>query len=883
MAISSIGFTGATTNFFTGGTGSFNFGGMTFGPGSISWGTPSPTTTTTLRNPTTVTTVTTQKFDNGVIDVSIIPYMRHKLVQFNAEGLRPNRRVYFFFDDESIDDYIINTDELTLVEDNVQVFNAGTSNNDTITGVINGGRATVVQAGRFFDFTNSTPSLNDDAKPKQRRRILRLANSSLKFANAEGFIGSVTGTTGTVGALRIRGGETLQNFFANSSSNTIQLPVKTSVVANNYWGTDGSNTIILMPRRHRRGRTVRAYITGFNNVNQILYLSNTAGGLASSGGEEDDEITSNGSNQVSWTIGGEHRTDYEGKISGIFSIPPAKFRTGERIFRIIDDPANDPADCTTRAEYRFIASGLQLVKNDVVVTSTKTVILPPPPTVRPRPRPPEGNRRDPIAQTFFVDASEHPNGVFISSVGLYFYNRDEVLPVSIQIRPTVNGYPHSYEVLPYAEASLSAEYVKTSTDASLETKIKFDVPIYLEPGEYALVVKSDSLQYEVFVSELGSKVLGTNSIVSEQPYLGSFFKSQNSSTWDAIQLEDLTFKLYKCVFNTAGNVTFYNENPEVNTPADVMFAHIDDTKVPNTSIQYVHSYEGVTPVDGYIPDTNFRPASGRVTISTAAGQYRLKAFLSTNDTDVSPVIMNKSGAFLAIENTIDNAEFSADDFTIVSPGYYSANANSTVPLIVSDYRGTSTQTVAYANVNSSGNVSNIYVVSSATGFINTASVRVSCDNATTQNAVIKLSSETDASGGPAIAKYISRTVTLAEGFSAGDLRVFLTAYKPSGTDIKVYYKVKSADDSDLFADKGYQLMNQKTKASIYSGKNNYGEGIEYEFEPYDASNAISYSTSTTTYSSFDQFSIKIVLLAEDTTNVPIVYDMRAIALPAMST
>ena len=111
---------------------------------------------------------------------------------------------------------------------------------------------------------------------------------------------------------------------------------------------------------------------------------------------------------------------------------------------------------------------------------------------------------------------------------------------------------------------MDSERITLSTDASVETKIKFDVPIYLEPGEYALVIKSDSLEYEVFVSEIGSKIIGTDRIVSRQPYLGSFFKSQNASTWDAIQLEDLTFNLYKCVFGTSGSITFLNQAPTVN-------------------------------------------------------------------------------------------------------------------------------------------------------------------------------------------------------------------------------------------------------------------------------------------------------------------------------
>lgn len=847
------------------------------------------TTTTTLPNNAVVTTtVESERFDNGVTDVSIIPYIRHQTIQFAASGLRPNRRVYFFFDDVNIDQYILQANEATLTQNNdVAVYNSGFSNADTLVLSSNTSQtASLIQTSRFFDFDNATPSLQDDAKPRKRSRILRWVNNSIRFANSENFTTSVTGNTGVIGSVRINSVDTLRDFFQNTSSNTISLPAHTSAVPNNYWGTTGSNTIVLIPRQKKKRNSVLAYITGFNNVTQSLFLSNTAGelGLANNTIGEADEWAG-GFNPApdpsSSLISGPFRTDYEGKIAGQFLVPAGTFRTGDRIFRIIDDLNNDPADATTRADYRFTAAGLQQIKQDTVVSDVVETIAPPAPTEPERPPKPRKGK-DPIAQTFFITPTEHPNGVFISSVGLYFYNKDEILPVTVQIRPTVNGYPHSSKVIPYAEASLDSEYITTSFDASVETKIKFDVPIYLEPGEYALVIKSDSLEYEVFVSELGSRIIGTNRIVSEQPYLGSFFKSQNASTWDAIQLEDLTFNLYKCVFTPSGTVTFFNQAPEANTPADIIYTHLDDTKLPNTNISYRHSLDSGATFSDYIPDTNFRRDAGRLTLNTGTGgQYRLTATLSTNDTDVSPIIYNKSGLLTAIENIIDNGDIEADDISIVNTGFYPGNVNGVLNVNVYDYRG-GIQATARANVNSSGNVSNIVILTAGSGFINTATANIS-QTAGTIAATFKVASELDASGGPIQAKHISRSVTLAEGFDAGDLRVFLTAYKPTGTDIKVYYKVKAADDPEPFADKSYVLMNQKTRGTSYSSINNFEDSIEYEYEPFDTLNSISYSTATTTYTTFNQFAFKIALTSDDTSKVPIIYDLRAIALPAMST
>ena len=38
---------------------------------------------------------------------------------------------------------------------------------------------------------------------------------------------------------------------------------------------------------------------------------------------------------------------------------------------------------------------------------------------------------------------------------------------------------------------------------------------------------------------------GSNRVVSEQPHLGSLFKSQNNKTWTPVQSEDLKFTLFE--------------------------------------------------------------------------------------------------------------------------------------------------------------------------------------------------------------------------------------------------------------------------------------------------------------------------------------------------
>jgi hypothetical protein len=56
-------------------------------------------------------------------------------------------------------------------------------------------------------------------------------------------------------------------------------------------------------------------------------------------------------------------------------------------------------------------------------------------------------------------------------------------------------------------------------------------------------------------------VSGSNRFVSTQPHLGSLFKSQNNTTWNAIQSQDMKFTINGCNFNQSatGTLTLQND------------------------------------------------------------------------------------------------------------------------------------------------------------------------------------------------------------------------------------------------------------------------------------------------------------------------------------
>jgi hypothetical protein len=239
-----------------------------------------------------------------------------------------------------------------------------------------------------------------------------------------------------------------------------------------------------------------------------------------------------------------------------------------------------------------------------------------------------------------------------------------------------------------------------------------------------------------------------------------------------------------------------------------------------------------------------------------------------------------------ISYNINNMGLSNTDFSIISggEGYLSGATGDLIGNVTvsapNEIGGTQAEVVA--NV-ISGNITSLYVVTEGSGYTTTPTITISAANTTP--AQIQIAGETSSSGGNAKARYITYPVTLAAGNDSGDLRVFFTAYRPVKTNIYVYYKILSREDTQDFKDGDWQLMTIVNGATRYS--QNINNLYEYEAAPGTngvADNFISYVSKTTnyTYNQFYMYAIKIVMATSDTTFTPFLSDIRVLALPAGS-
>ena len=159
--------------------------------------------------------------------------------------------------------------------------------------------------------------------------------------------------------------------------------------------------------------------------------------------------------------------------------------------------------------------------------------------------------KQPIAQSFYIN---EVNGIYCTKVELFFAAKDTALPVQIQIRPMVEGFPSSSKIIPGTIKMLPASSVNVDTSGPdlTATEFIFDEPVFLKGQEdYALVVIADSQDYKIYVAEIDQFQVGsTERRANKQPDLGSLFYSQNGVTWTPSQNEDLSFVIHQAKFKT---------------------------------------------------------------------------------------------------------------------------------------------------------------------------------------------------------------------------------------------------------------------------------------------------------------------------------------------
>ena len=801
----------------------------------------------------------TQSLGDRVVDVSIIPYIRNRGILFTGSDFEPSRKLYAFFDNADVNKYIFRANKFTLDSGNL-TYPITTIDRPSSVNVTNTATNTVVGTCLIAKTSNTEVF------------VVNLNPSGALYGPTMNLVGQSSGTN-----RKIVRYDHYSGAATSATSSTIVLSVD-ATNANNTSTYAGEKIYIVDGTGAGQQATISSYTSGTRTVNIVGTWTTTP------------DATSR------YSIGNLTTTQH-GDIAGVFNIPNGIFRIGEKNFRLIDNPTNDVGSSRSNGDASYYAQGiLEKTENTIISTTVPTIqraaVTDNRVVTSTTSRSVVVGYYDPLAQTFLVSSQTYPQGIFLSKIRLCFKSKDETIPVTVQIRPTVNGYPSSSVIYPYSTTTLTPDKVKTTSEPDLNddtkyTEFPFVSPVYLQPGEHSFVVVANSLKYEVWAAEKGGKDARTGELISDPPYGGSLFLSQNGSTWTADQNSDMMFQLYRYQFSTSPTIAQFSVNaPSSNVAMDLVQLISTDIVLPNTSIAYTFNsekstggmagYQNITPLTDYPMLDGY----GRRVLNPATGNstFVVKATMASLNSDVTPFIDITRYGILAVENIINDLPLSNSQITLTSGGTgYSTNANAVVTITGGGGSGATAAAIVTANV-----VTSIYLTNPGSGYETSPTITLTDANTTPgTGCTITYNGEDKKSGGNSNVRYMTRRVTLADGFDSGDLRVYLTAYKPSGSNIRVYYKLLSTSDIDTFENKSYQLMTELGNANFVS--NNLGDYRELSFAPGTggvANNSVSYTSGSTSYSKFKTFSIKIVMTGTNTTDVPKIRDLRAIALPS---
>jgi hypothetical protein len=494
---------------------------------------------TGVKNRTGVRTIVTEQFDqhsqgDRTVSRDLISFMRSRNIQFTNKNVKPLTRLYAFFDGVDVTKYCVPK----LLEINMisGVFEVG----ETVVGVVRTTGLGPTQTG-----------------PNATTIRFRVAQANHK-----------------------EGPYNIPDTTYAESPYLPNVSFETNVLAGTAAGGTGGTFVTGLQRP-----AIRILPATYSSTSTILNvdtfsLSNEPQGSFSGWVESGMVLVGQTSGAQATITNVRLVSDLSATLIGSFFIPNPnctihpRFETGTKVLTFTNNSLNDQNVATTISEEPFSSSGtLETVQENIISIrnarvehkqqfeeeairrTTGTAI------VNSRIVAQNTNTQvvgwyDPIAQSFLV---LEDTGIFLTRCDVFFESVDDTdVPVTIQLRTMKNGYPTQH-ILPFSEVTLEPNEIQVSSDGSVATPIRFKAPVYLEGGtEYCVALASVSTKYRVFLSRVGETDLLTQTFISNQPYLGSLFKSQNASTWEASQWEDLKFTLYRADFIESGTVEVYN-------------------------------------------------------------------------------------------------------------------------------------------------------------------------------------------------------------------------------------------------------------------------------------------------------------------------------------
>ena len=509
-----------------------------------------------------------------------------------------------------------------------------------------------------------------------------------------------------------------------------------------------------------------------------------------------------------------------------------------------------------------------------------------------------------LKQTFSVTERY---GVYITKIGLFFKGVSTTFPITLHLRRGSDNIGSIASVLKTASNMSSA----ASASAATETQFIFDKPVALLPGIYAFTLESADLnEYVAWHAQLGDFKLGTTQErVIKDITVGSMYPPTVGGGQQVNKDADLKFTIYRANFAaSSATAVFKDANPPVkllgNNPlyaknatgaADSCYVvHPDhgfqvNDKVNIQGLTAATQYNGIlgssitgqrtiTGIDGtgykFAVDSAMDSdvSFGGATI-TATQHYRYDiaqlqvAEKKPGNTEITYAgVITASKSFAGTETAYGTSAVKLQNqknLQLSQPHVVATDSNEATHL-----SSAQSSTVTATLTGPSDDTFTSPFIDLQRAHLLTIGNKIDRnDSASTTNFNVPLTfvNETDAANGSALAKHITKPVTLA--VPATGLKVLFAGHRPSTAEFDLYYRTcNSGTDSDILEK---SFVKQEVDANMPADKN------EQSFHEYRYTIGGDFAS---TIAEFDKYQIKLVMNSQTSSDVPRVRDLRTIAL-----
>lgn len=523
---------------------------------------------------------------------------------------------------------------------------------------------------------------------------------------------------------------------------------------------------------------------------------------------------------------------------------------------------------------------------------------------------------DPIAQSFYINASE---GIFVTSVDIFFASKDDTAPVILQIRNMVNGVPSSIFNIPNGQIVMSAaDIVSNEFSTDLETvqsnptRFTFDVPVYLGgEQEYALVLLTNSDNYNAYVAKTGDFVLGrTDKRILQQPTSGSLFLSQNSTTYTPDQERDLMYRVRGARFNStsvakinnktltrrplidnplyfdsgSSAVTVYAPNHALSVGDEIYISGLDSNdSSAGIRLSSINGLHNVTKVDGLgfkfelsvdsAANSTFRGGGSSGTVTSNIGFEKAIVQIPTYlplgteakmgakfTTGHSLVEADQGQGGYGLPNDFIDTPFNTllifdDEKLVASEKHETDNMageksfQAEIDLVTASAFVSPVFDVTEMNLETSHNIIDYQDSAISSLLFNTP---------------IKYQSETDAFSGSSLSKHMTIPIALEQ--PAVGIKFIMSVNRPPESKVDVYYRLLPVGSDEMLNDIPFVLAEPDVEMPT---DNNFFKFRDYEYTIGGLGGDLD---------PFTMFQIKLVLNSRSDAKYPRIRDIRAIAL-----